>query len=126
MTFHPECAGEEDKNQIMEITFSNNRLKKTCRSEKDAKREFGDVGGKILMRRLTQLSDVANLEQLRNQPGHWHELTGERWGQLAANLEGGNRLVIEPDHAPIPRKPDGGLDWPNTTAVIVVEIVDYH
>ena len=110
----------------MKIDISNNRLKKICRSEKDAKKEFGDVGARILMRRLTQLSDVANMEQLRDQPGHWHELTGDRWGQFAANLEGGNRLVVEPDHEPIPQKTDGGLDWSNITAVIVVEIIDYH
>jgi proteic killer suppression protein len=66
------------------------------------------------------------LEQLRNQPGHWHELMGDRWGQRAASLDGSNRLVIEPDHEPVPRKPEGGLDWSNTTAVIIVEIADYH
>ena len=110
----------------MEISFANNRIKKICSSEKEAKKELGGIGAKFLIRRLVQLSDVANLEQLRNQPGHWHELTGVRWGQLAASLDGGNRLVFEPDHDPIPRKPDGGLDWSQTTTVTILEIVDYH
>ncbi len=110
----------------MEIAFSNNRLKKICRSEKEAKKGLGDAGARILMRRLTQLSDAANLEQLRNQPGHWHELTGDRWGQLAASLDGGNRLVFEPSHDPIPQKADGGLDWSSTIAVTIVEIVNYY
>lgn len=84
------------------------------------------IGARILTHRLEQLTAAENLEQLRSHPGHWHELTGNRWGQLAANLEGANRLIFEPDHDPVPRKPDGGLDWRLVTAVVITEIVDYH
>jgi proteic killer suppression protein len=103
----------------MQIAFVNNRLKKICLSEKETRKEFGSVGARILMRRLSQLQDVANLEQLRDQPGHWHELTGDRWGELAVSLEGGNRLVFEPNHDPIPRKPDGGLDWTKSLMLLL-------
>lgn len=110
----------------MNISFTNKRLKKTCLSDKERRSEYGQLGARILERRLTQMEDAMNLEQLRNQPGHWHELTGDCWGQLAANLDGGNRLVFEPDHDPLPTKPDGGLDWNQVSAVVVIEIINYH
>ena len=101
-------------------------MRKTCVSDKERRGTLGPNGARILERRLTQLQDAATLGQLRNQPGHWHELTGERWSQLAASLDGGNRLVFEPDHDPVPRKSDGGLDWHQVTAVTITEIVNYH
>jgi hypothetical protein len=36
------------------------------------------------------------------------------------------RLLMVPDYAETPRKPDGGLDWAGITKVIVTEIVDTH
>lgn len=55
----------------------------------------------------------------------WHELVGDRWGQLACSLNGLDRLVFEPGHDPKPLKPDGGLDWTQVTAIVNIEIVDY-
>jgi len=36
------------------------------------------------------------------------------------------RLIFEPDHNPVPQKPDGGLDWTQVTRIRVIEITDYH
>ncbi len=110
----------------MDISFTNSRLRDICLSEKARKKEFGETGAKILKHRLEQLANAADLDQMRALPGHWHELKGTRWGQLAANLDGANRLVFEPDHNPIPTKPDGGVDWKRITAVLIIEITDYH
>ncbi len=110
----------------MNISFVSVRLRDICLSDKSRKKEFGEVGAKILRHRLEQLANAANLEQMRVLPGHWHELKGTRWGQLAANLDGANRLIFQPDHDPIPTKPDGGLDWNHVTAVMIIEVTDYH
>ena len=36
------------------------------------------------------------------------------------------RLILEPNHHPIPRNADGGIDTDRITAVFIVDVVDYH
>ena len=110
----------------MKITYANRRIEKICTDAKSAKKELGQVGAEILAERLHQLRIAVNLEELRFRPGKWHELIGDRWGQLAVSLKGLDRLVFEPDHDPRPAKADSGLDWNAVTAVRILEISDYH
>ena len=110
----------------MEITFANSRIRKICTDDKTMRKELGQVGASILTNRLRQITLATNLEALRFDTGRWHELTGDRWEQLACNLNGPNRLVFEPGNNPRPLKPDGGLDWTRVTAVELVDIIDYH
>ena len=110
----------------MEITYANSRIERICTDAKRARKELGQIGMRILTNRLIQIAEANNLEELRNRPGSWHELTGDRWGQLAASLDGLNRLVFEPNNDPRPTKPDGGLDWPAVTEIMILEITDYH
>jgi hypothetical protein len=55
-----------------------------------------------------------------------HELTGDRKGSLAVDVEHPKRLIFEPDHNPRPEKADGGLDWRQVTKIRVLAIEDYH
>jgi proteic killer suppression protein len=67
------------------------------------------------------------LADLRNVPqADYHELTGDRKGEIACNLDHPYRLILVPAHDPLPKKEDGGLDWNGVTAVTVTEIADYH
>jgi proteic killer suppression protein len=54
------------------------------------------------------------------------ELKGNRKVQLSVRLEGGHRLIFEPADDPIPRKPDGGLDWREVRAIRILSVEDYH
>lgn len=63
---------------------------------------------------------------MRGLPGRCHELKADRQGQLAIELHGGKRLILAPNHDPVPCKPDGGLDWARVTCVTIIEVVDYH
>jgi proteic killer suppression protein len=77
--------------------------------------------------RLVQLMAADNLETLRLLPQtRAHELTGDRAGQISVDVRHPYRLLLVPDHAEIPRKPDGGLDWTRVTKVKVLGIVDTH
>lgn len=76
--------------------------------------------------RLDDLDAATCLEDLRHISRNCEELKGKRLGQLSLRLAGGWRLVFTPDHDPPPTKPDGGLNWAATTAVMIEEIVDYH
>ena len=109
----------------MDISFQNRRIEKICTSEKEMRKSLPPNRERVLKVRLRQLTESPTLEILRGQPGHCHELTQDRAGQLAVSLDGLFRLVFAPQE-PIPHKPDGGLNWNEVIAIEIIEIVDYH
>ena len=110
----------------MDIIFSSPKLERLCNDDRLARREWGAAQAKVLSRRLDDLEAARHLGVMRNLPGRLHELKGDMAGRLAMDLVGGDRLVLEPAHDPPPRKPDGGLDWDQVTAVRIVDVGDYH
>ncbi|MBA2678519.1 MAG: ImmA/IrrE family metallo-endopeptidase [Ktedonobacteraceae bacterium] len=61
------------------------------------------------------------MEDIRGFPNaRCHELVGDRKGTLAVDLGHPYRLIFEPNHIPIPRKVDGGLDWTIVTAIRIL------
>ncbi len=110
----------------MTIFFKTDKLRELCNDTSAAAKVWSERRAKLLAKRLQAISAAVVLEDLRNTPGHLHELKGDRKGQLAFNLDGGNRLILEPADDPIPTKDDGGLDWTNIKALRVVEVEDYH
>ncbi len=46
--------------------------------------------------------------------------------ELSLDLDGPYRLLVKPAHDPVPRRPDGGLDWSQVTAIIVHGVEDTH
>jgi len=110
----------------MDISYANSRIRKLCTDAKEARKKYGKDGADVLEERLKQMRAAQCLEDLRLLPGGWHELTQNRKGQLACSLLGMNRLVFQPANDPRPVKSDGGLDWTQVTALINLEIVDYH
>ena len=110
----------------MEIKFHTKKLQKACCSAKAMRAEWGPRMAKRLKQRLADLEAAETLEVMRYLSGRCHELKGDLSGQLAVDLVHPKRLVFEPDHDPIPKKPDGGLDWQRVTAITVLTIYDYH
>ncbi len=110
----------------MEIEFANGDLRRQCNSEKAARRELGLVQAKKLRTRLDDLAAAVSLDLMRMLPGHCHELSQDRKGQLAISLKEPFRLIFEPAHDERPLKPDGGLDWAKVTRVRILEICNYH
>lgn len=111
----------------MDIAFTNHLLHKCANDHRYAHRKLGPQRAKKYLLRLQQLRAAACLADLRNVPqASFHELTGDRKGEIACNVDHPYRLILVPVHDPIPRKEDGGLDWDKVTAVTVTEITDYH
>ena len=75
----------------------------------------------IVLRRRATLSRVPT-----TPPERRHQLAGNRDEQYAVNIDRQYRLVFVPDHDPIPRRPDGGVDTDRVTAVVITEVIDYH
>ena len=61
-----------------------------------------------------------------NPPERRHQLSGERNGQYAVDLVHPHRLVLQPNHDPVPRLADVGIDVGHVTAITIVEVIDYH
>ena len=112
---------------VMDIAFRKREYEKCANKHSYAQSVFGALRAKKYLARLTEMKAATCLADLRNIPqASYHELTGDRKGELACNLDHPYRLIFAPAHDPIPKKEDGGLDWNQVTAVTITVIVDYH
>ena len=110
----------------MEIRFQSRKLAKEANDLGLLRKTHGENRAKRIRLRLDALRAACVLEDLRNMPGRLHELSEDRAGQFSLDLDGPYRLIFVPDHNPVPRKADGGMDWNQITAVLVLEIEDTH
>ncbi len=110
----------------MDITFQNKKLARQANDDKKCRKELGEQRASLYKQRLSQLSAAETLEDVRFLPGHYHELTGDRKGQWACDLDQPYRLVFEPHEKPIPKNAEGKYLWIEIKGVEIIEIVDYH
>jgi proteic killer suppression protein len=110
----------------IEVTWKSRKLEKTCASDSAGRRRWGAQNWRILQRRLATLDAAACLGDLENLPGRFHELRADRPGQFSLDLWGPTRLVFAPDHDPLPRRQDGGVDRSRVDRVRILEVVNYH
>lgn len=111
----------------MDIIFRDRKMERICTNYSLSIRKYGPIRAGLLRRRIDDLEAAKNLEVLRSFPQtRCHELVGDRAGTLAVDLGHPYRLIFEPANDPIPRKPDGGLDWMAVTVVRILAVEDYH
>jgi toxin HigB-1 len=110
----------------LEITFKDKILKKCANNLKLLKKTYGTKRAEYILQRLLDLQNVSNLEEVRNLPGHYHELKANRKGQWACNLDQPYRLIFEPHEDPIPKDDQGNYIWLEILGVEIIEIVNYH
>jgi toxin HigB-1 len=108
----------------MEITFSDRKLQKLCEQPDIAQKKLGASGARKLRSRLADLLAAETVQEL--VAGRPHPLKGDRAGQFAVDLDGGNRLVFESANDPVPYKDDESIDWSKVSQVCIVFIGDYH
>ena len=111
----------------MDITFRTRKPEKTFNSAVALKRAYGARMAKVIMIRLAVLRAARNLALVpTSRPERVHRLRGDRHDQYAVDLVHPYRLVFELDHAPLPRVEDGGVAAEQVTAIVIVEVIDYH
>lgn len=110
----------------MEITFHDKKLMKMANNDRTAVKELGSRRAKLFKERLDDLRDAATLEEVRYLPGHYHELTENRKGQWACDLDQPYRLIFQPHEVPIPEDKNGRYIWLEITGVEILEINNYH
>ena len=110
----------------MNIYFTNSKLRKQCNDSTEMKRVWGDKRAKKMMMRLQEIHAAETLDDLSHAHGHYHELHGDRKGQISCSLDGSFRLILEPVDDPVPLKRDGGLNWKEVRSLLVIGVEDYH
>lgn len=93
---------------------------------KRCQRELGKIRADLFLKRLGDLYAANTLEETRSLPGHYHELTSNRKGQWACELDQPFRLVFEPHEKPIPTDKDGKYIWLEIKSISIIEITNYH
>lgn len=111
---------------VIEISWSSRKLEKTCSGDRHGSRNWGADNWKLLKRRLAALGAAPTLADMHGVPGRCHQLHADRDGEFAVDLWGPYRLIFQPDHDPVPRLDEGGIDTGNVTQIRINEVDDYH
>ena len=111
----------------MDIDFRTRKLAKILKSADALKKEHGPKMARAIMNRLAVLKAASDLAQVpTTRPDRRHQLHGDRQGQFAVDLVHPRRLVFKPNHEPLPRRDDGGIDTKQVNAITIIGVVDYH
>lgn len=110
----------------MDITFDDQELEKYANNDRLGQRKLGPARFKKYKQRLDQLKASTTLEDVRHQPGRFHELTSDKKGLWACDLDHPYRLIFQPQEKPIPANNDGQYLWIKITGVEIIKIEDYH
>jgi proteic killer suppression protein len=111
----------------MLISFAKRKMEKAFNKERELLRTYGTKTANFIRLRMAVLQSAAHLGLVPIQkPERCHLLDGDREGQFAVDLDHPRRLVFEPGHDPVPRLDDGGIDKAQVTAIVILDVVDYH
>lgn len=111
---------------MTKIVFINNDLEKYANKDRYGYRKLGLKRFKKFKQRLDQLKASETLEDLRNQPGRFHELKNDRKGQWACDLDHPYRLIFRPQENPVPNDENGNYIWSKIKSTEIIEIKNYH
>lgn len=112
---------------MMNIYFSTRKLARACNSREEGIKRWGQIKAQKVFQRLSEIKAADNLAQLFKIPAaRCHQLKGKRKGQFAVDAKHPFRVIFKPDNNPVPCKEDGGIDIEQVTAILVLEVRDYH
>jgi len=109
------------------VFFKTKKLAKVLNSDKELKKAHGARNASLIRGCLDDLAAAACLADMRKLPHHrLHELKANLKGVFSLDVEDPYRLLLVPDHDPVPRLADGGIDEAEVTAVEVQGIENTH
>jgi proteic killer suppression protein len=108
----------------MQVTMT--RKLQVLNDDRALRREFGQLAP-VIKRRLVVLRAARSLAAVpRTRPERCHQLHRDRDEFFAVDLKEQWRMIFEVDHAPIPRRRDGGIDLTAVTSIRITEISDHY
>lgn len=111
----------------MNLRFSSRKLERSVESFAAIKKNYG-TRAKQVDQRLDDLKMVTFLDGMYEIPAaHCHELSADRPGEFAVSISPNHRIIFIPDHDPVPRKDDGGIELSMVDSIVILAIgEDYH
>ena len=98
-----------------------------CNDQEALIKAQGYRRARLIRRRLDDFRAASTLQEISHlPPARCHELKGGRAGQLSVDLDHPFRLIFRPANDPLPKKPDGGLDRSQVTAIEILGVEDTH
>jgi proteic killer suppression protein len=110
---------------IITFSFTDKKFEKLANDDRKLVREFGKLRAAKIKARLAQLRFATTLEEVRNLPGNYHELTNNRKGQWDCDLDQPYKFVFTPHENLIPTNKHGQYVWMEITGVEVIAVVKY-
>jgi proteic killer suppression protein len=113
----------------MIIGYKTRKLEKSLNIEKEMVRTYGTRRAKLLQTRLARLRAARSLMDFAppySGSARCHELKGDKAGIFSIDLDHPYRLLFRPDHDPLPQRSEGGIDWSQVIAIVILEIEDTH
>lgn len=111
----------------MNVYFQNKKLETAFNTEKLLIKNFGKEQAKYIKRRMAVLLASPSLSDVPHvPPDRCHQLTGNRKGDFAVDLNHPYRLTFRPVNDPMPLKEDGGFDLIRINKILILEVEDYH
>ena len=110
----------------MILTFADKKLEKMAADYDLCCRKMGSLRAKILFQRIYTLNRVNSWEDLQHLPGRVHQLSGDRKGQWAMDLDHPYRLIFRPAENQVSIHEHGRYKLSKISSVEILEITDYH
>jgi toxin HigB-1 len=102
------------------------KFEKLANDDRKRIKEFGKLRAEKIKIRLAQLRFAISLEEVRHLPGNFHELTNNRKGQWACDLDQPYRLIFTAHQKPIPTNANGSYIWMEIKGIEIIEVINYH
>ncbi len=110
----------------MDISFVDKKLEKIFNSEKELHKKYG-TNARYIKRRMAVLIAAPSLAHISHRPPERrHNLEGKRKGTFAVDLKHPFRLILKPNHDPVPLREDKGIDLHKVTAITILGVEDYY
>jgi proteic killer suppression protein len=114
----------------MDIFYQGAKLRELCCDVKKGDKLLGKRTGELVRKRIAYMIASDNLliynKLPRNMNGRPHALGGDRKDEYGVELDHPRRLVFRIHADPVQRLTDGSVDFSKVTAVLIVEVCDYH
>ncbi|MBF0190075.1 MAG: killer suppression protein [Magnetococcales bacterium] len=110
----------------MDISFSKPRMSRELSCDAELQRKYGNQA-KVIRRRLDSLCAADHLGEFTpyERPERCHELKGERRGTFTMDLIPPFRLCFKPTDE-VFYGLEGGMDWKQVTAIVIIGVEDTH
>jgi proteic killer suppression protein len=110
----------------MELSYKNNKLKKSLTTDKGLVKLNSRLAKKIKQRRI-QLESAENLEVIFKIPQlRLHQYKGNRKGIWSIDIQENWRILFEINQNLIPSLEDGGIDLKAITIISIEAVEDPH